>query len=506
MQKLNLTYSIDFFCILLLNYKSFFLKKNHKILNTKGLPFLLLLILMNFFISCSVDKSDEKVENSVQGQDLPEILKRGKLVILAENSSTSYFIYRGKKMGFEYELLKEFSHDLGVDLEIKTVTNLDEINSLLNQGEGDLIACNYTITKEPQKEIDFSIPFMRTSQVLIQRKPDGWESMNSDELKKHILIDPIQLANKKIYVRKESSYQQRLNHLQEEIGDSILVQGETGEVSGEDLIEQVSDGKIDYTVVEKNIAQVNRRFYDNIDINLEISVRQKIGFALRKSSPLLKARIDEWLTKYMKTAAFKYIKQKYFEVSNLTSKSQEEFSSLKGGQLSHYDVFFKRESTKYSWDWRLIAAVAYQESKFNPNITGFGGSYGMMQFMPEVGPKFGVYPNSPADVQIAGGMKKLYKDFQCWPEIQDKVQRQKFALASYNAGLGHIKDGQRLANKHGLNPKIWDNNVEVMVRNLSHKEYYRDEVVQNGAMRGAHTAKYVISVFNRYLSYKSAFN
>lgn len=466
---------------------------------------LLLILLFAGLQACTSSENEENKIDAVEGLDLPEIIKKGKLVVLAENSSTSYFIYRGKKMGFEYELLKEFAQEIGVDLEVKIVSNLDEINQMLNDGEGDIVACNYTITKERQNEIDFSIPFLRTSQVLIQRKPEGWDKMTRDEMRKKLLIDPVQLANKKIYVWKNSSYYQRLIHLQEEIGDSILIQGETGEVSGEDLIEQVSEGKIDYTVVEKNIAQVNSRFYDNIDINLEISVRQKIGFAVRKTSPLLKARINQWLNSYMQKASFNYMKHKYFELAELTSKSQDEFSSTKGGQLSKYDIYFKREAAKYSWDWQLIASIAYQESKFNPNITGFGGAYGMMQFMPEVGPKFGVYPNSPAEVQIAGGTKKLYRDYQSWPEVKDKKQRYKFALASYNAGLSHIKDAQRLAEKHGYNPKVWDGNVELMVRNLSQAKYYRDEVVQNGAMRRGHTANYVNSVYNRYLSYKSVY-
>lgn len=479
--------------------------KKHKQLIIRLFSLVLILVIFIYFFTCSSKKSKENNSEAVQGIDLPEILKRGKLTVLAENSSTSYFIYRGNKMGFEYELLKEFAQEIGVELEVKTVTNLDEINAELNEGEGDIIACNYTITKERQNEIDFSIPFLRTSQVLIQRKPDGWENMSDEDIKKQLLVDPIQLANKKIYVWKESSYYQRLLHLQEEIGDSILIQGETGEVSGEDLIEQVSEGTIDYTVVEKNIAQVNRRFFENIDIDLEISVRQKIGFALRKTSPLLKARLNQWLTNFMKKAAYKYMKHKYFELAQITTKSQDAFSSLKSGQLSRFDAIFKKEAKKYNWDWQLIASIAYQESKFNPDITGFGGAYGMMQFMPGVGPKFGVYPNSPPDVQIAGGTKKLHKDFQSWPEIKNNTQRIKFALASYNAGLGHIKDAQRLAEKHGLNPTIWDDNVETMVKNLSHKEYYRDEVVENGAMRGAHNQKYVNTVFNRYLSYKSMY-
>lgn len=464
-----------------------------------------LFVLLSVGSSCSSGADVKDVSPAVEGLDLPEILKRGKLIVLAENSSTSYFIYRGKKMGFEYELLREFAEELGVDLEVKTVDNLDEINRLLNEGEGDIVACNYTITRDRKEEIDFSLPFIRTSQVLIQRKPDGWESMTRDQIRKKILVDPIQLARKKIYVWNESSYYQRLKHLQEEIGDTILVQGESGEVSSEDLIEQVAEGEIDYTVVEKNIAQVNRRFYDNIDVELEISVRQKIGFAVRKTSPLLKARLNQWLGEYMTNASFKYMKHKYFELAELTSKSQSEFSSVKGGQLSKYDFYFKTEAAKYGWDWQLIASVAYQESKFNPTVTGFGGAYGMMQFMPEVGPKFGVYPNSPPDVQIAGGTKKLHRDFQNWPEVPDRRQRYKFALASYNAGMSHIKDAQRLALKYGLNPNMWDKNVEVMVRNLSKSEYYRDEVVENGAMRGGHTANYVNAVYSRYESYKSVY-
>lgn len=437
--------------------------------------------------------------------DLPEIMKKGKLVVLAENSSTSYFIYRGKKMGFEYELLKEFAEELGVELEVKMVADMDQIDGMLNRGEGDVIACNYTITRDRQDEVDFSIPFLRTSQVLVQRKPDGWENMSKQDLRKEILVDPIQLAHKKIYVWKNSSYHQRLLNLQEEIGDTIYIMGENGEASSEDLIEQVSEGKIEYTVVEKNIAEVNKRFYDNIDIDLELSVRQKIGFALRKTSPLLKARMNQWLSSYMEKAAFKYMKHKYFEIADLTSKSQDEYSSVKGGQLSRYDMIFKREAAKYNWDWQLIAAIAYQESKFNPYVTGFGGAYGMMQFMPEVGPKFGVYPNSSPEVQIAGGMKKLMRDYESWPEVKSVAQRQKFAMASYNAGVNHIKDAQRLAKKYGYKTNVWDGNVEMMVKNLSQAKYYRDEVVENGAMRGGHTANYVMSVFSRYQSYKSAY-
>jgi membrane-bound lytic murein transglycosylase F len=467
---------------------------------------LLLLVIFAVNYSCEGEaKRHKPVDPAIEGMDLPAILKKGKLTVLAENSSTSYFIYRGKKMGFEYEILKEFANELGVDLEIITISNLDDIQAMLNSGEGDLLACNYTITNERKKDVDFSIPFLMTNQVLVQRKPDGWESMSPAQIREKLINDPTKLARQKVHVWDQSSYFQRLIHLEEEIGDTIFIQSETGDVSSEDLIEKVSDGTIDYTVVEKNVAQVNSRFFDNLDIQLELSVKQKIGFALRKTSPLLKARLNQWLTKFTQKVAFKYMKHKYFELSQITKNTQSEFSSLGGGQISKYDALFQKEAQKYDWDWKLIAALAYQESKFNPDAVSFGGAYSMMQFMPEVGPKYGVYPGSPPEIQIAGGVKKLHADFRSWPDIPDKTQRQKFALASYNAGKGHIKDAQRLAEKHGLDPKVWDDNVEEMVKNLSKREFYRDEVVQNGSMRGAHTHKYVRSIFSRFETYKTMF-
>jgi membrane-bound lytic murein transglycosylase F len=468
------------------------------------LSFLSLLILSN--CSEEAEKNVEKFERPSISIDLAEILKRGKLTVLAENSSTSFFIYRGKKMGFEYEILKEFANELGVELEIKIVNNLDDLTEMLNNGEGDLIACNYTVTRERSKIIDFSVPILRTPQVLIQRKPEGWEEMEPIQIEKKLLRDPAQLMHKKVHVWKNSSYYRRLMHLQEEIGDTIFIMEEDGKIGGEELIEMVSEGLIDYTVTEANIAKINQRFFENLDIATEISVRQKIAFGMRKSSPLLNVRLDKWLTNFMVKKTFKYLKSKYFDWKKSPVKAADYLAILKGGQLSKFDAIFKKAAAKSGGlDWQLIASVAYQESKFNPNVVGFGGAYGMMQFMPNTGPKYGVYPNSTPEVQINGAMKKMNSDFNNWINIPDKAQREKFTLATYNAGKGHVEDAQRLARKHGLNPFVWDDNVEQMLLNLSKSEYYRDEVVRNGAMRGAHTYKYVRTIYARYLEWKSVY-
>jgi membrane-bound lytic murein transglycosylase F len=457
-------------------------------------------------MACGPSNNNSNVNDKVkESGDLDDILKNGKLTVLAENSSTSYFIYRGKKMGFEYELLKEFADDLGVELVIKVVQDLDKLTDLLNNKEGDLISCNYTYTKDRLEKINFSEPYFITPQVLIQRKPEGAEKMGYEELNAHMVRSPEQLANKKVHVWKNSSYHKRLLNLQDEIGDTIYIEEQNGQIGTEEMIEMVSEGMIDFTVTEQNLAKANEKFYDNIDVQTVLSVKQKICFGLRKSCPLLQARLDKWLLGFMKKAEFRHLKRKYFELGASSAMTAAPIRKLKKGELSPFDAVFKREAAKYSWDWTLLASMAYQESRFNPDVVGYGGAYSMMQFMPTVGPKYDVYPDSPPEVQIAGGMKLIHKYYVKWGKITNVEQRIKFSLASYNAGLGHVEDAVRLAKKHGKNPEKWDDNVEVMMLNLSKQSYYRDPVVRNGAHRGNITFKYVRGIYSRHLEWKSVF-
>lgn len=452
---------------------------------------------------------DKEVETFSRGAariDLQEIIKRGKLIVLAENSSTSYFIYKGRKMGFEYELLQQFAESIGVELEVNVVKNLDSLILKLKKGEGDIIACNYTITKERRRQINFSEPFTQTQQVLIQRKPDGWEEMKEEEWMAQMITNPSQLAQKEVRVWRNSSYYQRLTHLQEEIGDTIYIEGIEGTIGGEELIEMVATGLIDYTVAEENVASVNEQFFDNLYTGLDLSVNQKLAFGLRKTSPLLKAKLDNWLISFMEKPTYRYIHRKYFEMKHVSTKTKNSNIVLNGSRISQFDDLFKKAAEFSGWDWRLIAAVAYQESKFNPDIQSFGGAYGMMQFMPNTGPHYGVYPDSPPSVQIMGGAKKLMADEKFWKEIPDALERKKFALGSYNAGRGHILDAQRLAKKYGKNPNLWNNNVELMLLNLSKQEYYQDPVVRNGMMRGTTTYRYIHEVMERYMEWVTEYD
>ncbi len=146
----------------------------------------------------------------------------------------------------------------------------------------------------------------------------------------------------------------------------------------------------------------------------------------------------------------------------------------------------------------------YQESQFKLNAKSWVGAYGLMQLMPSVLNKYGLDSTATAEKQIEAGIKHLkYKLSQLPDEVSDSVERIKFTLASYNAGIGHVLDARRITEKYGGNPNVWDNNVADFMLKLSDKKYYHDPVVYYGYTRGIETYNLVSEVMYRYQQYES---
>ncbi len=431
--------------------------------------------------SCSYNP-DEK-EKSI---DLDEINRRGKLIVLTENSSLSYYEYREKKLGFEYEILDSFAKKMNLPLEIKVVSESDKLVKYLKDGEGDIIAANLSVSLSNVQDIKFTSPHYSSPQVLIQRKG---KKINSVQ----------ELDKKTVYVRKNSSFQKRLEYLEDEIGIDINIKVYEEDPITEDLIELVDEGKIDFTVAHENLARISKDLYENIDVSLVLSFPQKLAFGLRNSSVDLKSKLDQFLNEYIRSEAFTQLKRRYFDYA--VSELPVNFIPKKG-KLTPFDKSFQSVVKNSGWDWKLLAAIAQKESNFNPQARGMGGSFGIIQFMPATGRKYGISPSSSVEQQLIAGMKLLSSSMDDWNKIPDMTQRVKFTLASYNAGRCHIEDAQRLAKKLNLNPLIWDGNVEKAVLKLRNSNYYRLPIVKCGAYRG-HAAFYVRRIFEIYNGYKA---
>ncbi|NOQ24099.1 MAG: transporter substrate-binding domain-containing protein [Bacteroidales bacterium] len=464
------------------------------------LPILFILLLVLTFNTCR----DKEKESFSSLNSIEKIKKRGKLVAVMDYNSTNYFIYRGEPMGYQYELLKLLAEELDVKLEIKVENDIDKNFEMLKKGDCDIIGINLTVTKERSKTIDFTYPHSQTHQVLIQRKPENWTNLSKDELEANLLRNQLNLAGKVIYVQKGTSYEQRMMNLSDEIGDSIkLIRKSDKEV--EELIELVARGEIDYTVADENIALVNQIYYPILDVKTAVSFPQNLAWGLKKGDDLLKLEIDLWLKEFKKSTKYALIYAKYFKNKRSVKIVESDYYAKNSGKVSGYDNYIKKYSKNVDWDWRLLASLIYQESRFKPNVKSWAGAFGLMQLMPTTAKRFGVNKSSSPESNIKAGV-----DFIKWLDkrfvkrgITDEEEKIKFVLASYNVGLGHILDARRLAEKNGKNPDVWENNVDDYILKKSKPQYYKDPVVKYGYCRGTETYNYVIEIMDRFEHYKN---
>ena len=463
---------------------------------------ILIAILVAVLTSCTNRPIISHISNNLS-PDLDSIIKRGKLVAVTDYNSINYFIYKGEPMGFNYELLKAFTDHLGIDLDIITENHINNALSLLKSGEADLLALGLTVNSARKKDILFTDPIAQTRQVLVQRKPGNWRSITEEAAEKSLIRKQTDLAHRNIYVQENSAYSERLKTLSNEIGDTINII----EVpyDSEELIKDVAKGEIDYTVCDENIAMVNSTYFPGIDINTPVSFMQNIAWGLPKSnSQKLLTELNKWIDSYRRTGSYALLYAKYFRNSRSETIVKSDYYYINTGKISQWDDIIKSASTRINWDWRLLASLICQESRFDPDVESRVGAYGLMQIMPLTGKNYGIdITASPSDNIKAGTMyiNLLQSIFES--KITNPQERIKFVLASYNAGPGHVLDAMKLAGKNGMDPEKWDGNVAVWLLKKSDPKYYNDSVVKNGYFRGTESVNFVTEVLERYDHYRN---
>lgn len=460
-----------------------------------------LVFFLLFLLACSRPNTTEEPAPPVE-VDLQLIQKRGYITALVDNNSFSYLIYKGRPVGYEYELLRLLAKELKVDLKIKVISGVENGIRQLNTGVGDILAFPLTVTPERTEYVSFSRPLFNSYQVLVQRKPDNWKALKQPEIDSQVVRDPHALIGRDVHVMKSSSFAERLRNLSHEIGDIHIVE-DSANAESESLIKQVALGTIDYTVADHPIAMVNANYYPNLDVGTVLSAPQQIAWSVRKNAPELLNAINTWLIKIKKAPTFMVIYNRYFK-SPRTSllRASGDYSSLGGNKISRYDDLIKAGAQRLGWDWRLLAAVIYRESRFISNDESWAGARGLMQLMPETARRYGAAnPDDPRQ-SIKAGVNYLRHLDKIWAKkISDPDERLKFVLASYNAGLSHIMDARKLARKHGKDPSVWSD-VEFYLLKKSDRAFYRDPVVTAGYCKCEEPVNYVKNVLHTFDEYK----
>lgn len=478
-----------------------------KMRKSNGLLQLLWVVVPMLFFSCAeetamVHENQQQIASNGLATNLEEITKRGTLRAMTTYSATSYFLYRGVPMGYEYELLERFADYLNVELEIVLSDNIDSMFYHLNKGEIDLIAHGLTITQERKEQVNFSDYLYLVNQVLVQKKPDNWRRMRWNTIESHLIQDPIELIGDTISVRVNSSYFARLKNLSEEIGGEIFIDTLPGKYSTDEIIQMVVNDEIKYTIADNNIAAINASYYPILDIEVPISFSQRIAWAVNKDADSLLSAMNAWVGGMKKETDYYVIYDKYFKNKrDFRRRVKSEFYSINNNRISVYDDLIQKYATKIGWDWRLLASIVYQESRFEPGASSWAEAEGLMQIMPATAVELEIDDRSDPEQSLRGGTRYLEQLYGSFDHVPDSLERMKFTMAAFNAGLGHVEDARRLAEKRGLDPNMWDENVADMILALSFPKNFNDPVVRYGYVRGIEPYTYISQIMERYGHY-----
>ncbi len=439
---------------------------------------------INKFLQLEHMASDDK---SLFRGDFDQIRKRRVLRVLLRNNAASYFLYRGELMGFEYDLAREFARYHDLRLEVVVPSNRREMSRWLLEGKADM-AMGFLDPSESQRRlgIEYSRPYHYARQhIVVQQDEAASQNFDLDQLT--------------IVVRRDSSYWDTLSKLQQQ-GANLNLRASGDSVEPEQLIQQVASGRYQATMVDEQILDIELARSVAVKSVFEVADEIPHAIAVRVRNTDLRAALDAFIKRIYKGEYYNVLYQKYFKGrrSVVRLARDQALESLEG-QISPYDNLVQKYSDEYGFDWRLITAQMFQESRFNPKARSLSGARGLMQLMPRTARSLGIRDLGKPDISIMAGIK--YMDW-LRDRFSDKLpisERLWFSLAAYNAGVGHVQDARRLAKSIGRDPDRWFSHTETAMLLLSEKKYARK--ARYGYVNGKEPVNYVRDIKQRFEAY-----
>ncbi len=422
--------------------------------------------------------------------DLPQIKRRHTLRVVTRNSAVNYFVWRGQLLGFEYELAKRFADSLGLRLEVVVADTRRELLAMLRDGRADVGAAFLTPPADaPEDGIAYSRPYHHAVKQVVTDTSDA------------ALTEPADLAGRRFHVHRGGDAWRELGRLQSHAGVTFERAAVPEEVATETIIRRVAAGEYDLTLVDDHIAKNAAIWNRGIRAELEIGEPEPDRWAVRADNNQLLAAANRFLEDAYRGEFYNVLYAKYFEDQDRIRRYQTQRVSLGSPQqLTPYDQLIQRYAQRHRFDWRLIAALIFQESGFNPESSSWVGAKGLMQVMPETAEQVGVSGDlTEPETNIAAGTRYLAwlrERFGTDLRVRDRMW---FTLAAFNAGIGHLRDARRLADELGLDPDRWFDNVEQAMLKLSERRHFRN--ARFGYVRGEEPVDYVRAIRQRYEAY-----
>lgn len=414
---------------------------------------------------------------------LEQVHQRGSIKMLTRNGASSYYLGADGPTGPEYELVRAFADYLGVDLEILVTDTFAGLERELHIGNGDLIAANLTRTQPRELRFNFGPDYLRTTTEVVYRRGQSRPEGPGDLLELDIMV----IAG--------SSYEEVLRGLKDEHPGITWEARE--DVGIEELLLAVADGAIDATLVDSNIYRINRPFYPRIAsaFTLDAELPHAWAFPPGDDDSLAQMARSFMLTARASGLVDAIEERFYRYPEQLGRVSMHQFLGQVRARLPKLLPLFRKTASRLGMDWRLLAAIAYQESQWDPDAVSFTGVRGIMMLTRRTAEQVGINDRRDPEQSIAGGARyflELHRRLP--PQVRDS-DRIWFTLAAYNMGMGHLEDARVLTERQGGNPDDWSD-VEQRLNLLSQERYYKD--LRYGYARGFEARKFVSNVQRYY--------
>lgn len=419
-----------------------------------------------------------------QPSRLEQIRDEGVLRVVTRNTPTTYYQDRHGDTGLEYELAKRFAESLGVRLEITTTPTLDALYSLLGTPDGPHIAAaGLTINPEREGQVRFAKPYLETTPQVVYRRGNRQPRDITD------------LYGKRIMVIKGSTLADQLRQLQQEHPDLVFEESDNVEVV--DLLRLVNDNEIDHALVYSNELVVNQAFYPAVHVGFDLDSPRPMAWVLpEEDDDTLLVEVEAFFEKIKSDGTLDQLIERFYGHSDvLDYVGARAFARHMQQRLPRFETYFRQAADQYALDWRLLAAMAYQESLWDPDARSPTGVRGLMMLTLPTAKFVGVTNRIDPKQSIFGGARYLvWVRDQLSTDIPEP-DRTWFALAAYNVGLGHLNDARILTRKNGRDPDRWID-VKDHLPLLAKKQWFTQ--TRHGYARGGEPVHYVQNIRRYY--------
>ncbi len=424
---------------------------------------------------------------------LADILERGEIVMITRHGASSYFIDGEGPNGPEYVLARRFADHLGVNLKVRVAEDYAGLASALETGKGDLIAANLSQTPQREQLFRFALPYDQTQTLVVVRKGVRKPGSLGD------------LQGLRGTVLADSSYAEILRKAAAERSAQAQAGSETTvldwqEVQGlgvEDLLHAVAEGEYEYTLIDERVFRLHEKFYPGVREAFVLGDTQPLAWAFqRDDDDSLVQAADMFLREAHEDGTLVAIADRYFApMERLDQLDMMHFQDRMRERLPHYLPYFQQAADQNELDWRLLVAMGYQESHWNPLAASPTGVRGVMMLTLNTAESLGVADRLDPLQSIHGGAEYFLRMRDRLPDDIAEPDRSWLALAAYNIGMGHLEDARRLTARQGGNPDVW-NDVRERLPLLTQEKYHRN--TRYGYARGYEAQAYVDNIQRFY--------